>query len=160
MEYVSLTYRNLSYVLACTTFILILLGGYVKAINAGLACPDWPKCYGSWVPDLSDKLVFAEWFHRLWAMLNGFFMIGMTVLAYRIRKVNPSFFMLSLIGTFLYAVQVLLGGLTVLGTLEPVVVVMHLGNAILIVVLQLIIAFLATIQTEGFVSRSITLAKS
>ncbi|MCH8907622.1 MAG: COX15/CtaA family protein [Candidatus Heimdallarchaeota archaeon] len=153
MDYVSERYTYLSYGLVVTTFILILLGGYVKAISAGLACPDWPMCHGQLIPDLSDRRIFAEWFHRLWAMINGFYMIGIAVLSYKLKSINPTLFNLSLIATFLYTVQVWLGGLTVLGELEPVIVVMHLGNALLIIILQLTIAFVATTNTEKFMTR-------
>ena len=34
-------------------YILILVGGFVRITESGDDCPDWPKCYGSWVPPLS-----------------------------------------------------------------------------------------------------------
>ncbi|MHA2172479.1 MAG: COX15/CtaA family protein, partial [Candidatus Kariarchaeaceae archaeon] len=36
--------------LVITTYTLILMGGYMKAIGAGLACPDWPLCYDKFIP--------------------------------------------------------------------------------------------------------------
>ncbi|MDY7081214.1 MAG: COX15/CtaA family protein, partial [Halobacteria archaeon] len=68
------------------TFLLMLVGSFTKAIGAGSACPDWPKCYGVWVPFLHPEIVadsgysalqiFAEWFHRLLAMIIGFMILG------------------------------------------------------------------------------------
>ena len=51
---------------------LIVIGGATRVMEAGLACPDWPLCYGSFLPFNHMNLrVFLEWFHRLDAFLVG-----------------------------------------------------------------------------------------
>jgi len=51
---------------------LIVIGGATRVMEAGLACPDWPLCYGSFLPFKHMNLrVFLEWFHRLDAFLVG-----------------------------------------------------------------------------------------
>ena len=50
----------------------LLLGG--SEMNAGLACPDWPLCYGQLVPTQQMNLqVFLEWFHQYsrWCVIRG-----------------------------------------------------------------------------------------
>ena len=49
------------------TFCLIVVGALVRANDAGLACPDWPLCYGEFVPTFDLKVAF-EWGHRVFAL--------------------------------------------------------------------------------------------
>lgn len=39
------------------SLLVILAGSLVKATGAGMGCPDWPKCYGYWVPPLEESQV-------------------------------------------------------------------------------------------------------
>ena len=114
-------------VLTVLTLILILLGSYVRATGAGLACPDWPLCYGRLVPDFSPLGVAQEWAHRALAGLVAILTVCAVLVGARVRKSFPGPFMLGVLLLILVVVQAIFGGLTVLMRLEPWVVATHLG---------------------------------
>lgn len=43
-------FQKLALASSLTTFLLIGIGGFVRAAGAGLGCPDWPHCFDRWIP--------------------------------------------------------------------------------------------------------------
>lgn len=134
-DFDSVTYlRRWVWKMAVATLILMAIGSATRVMNAGLACPDWPLCYGQLVPSQQMNLqVFLEWFHRLDASLIGLMAIGLVALAVRWRRALPNWapwaagFVL-----FLVVFQGILGGLTVTQLLRFDIVTAHLGTALLV----------------------------
>ena len=134
-------YYHVSGSVLAGTVVLMLLGAYTSAIGAGLACPDWPACYGTVVPFLHPEVmaatpyttlqVFAEWAHRGVASVVGLGIVGTALLAHT-RQKRPLVRRTAALAVGLLPVQVLLGGLTVTRDLQPAVVTGHLGVALLI----------------------------
>ncbi len=125
--------RRLVWKIAIATLLLMAVGSATRVMNAGLACPDWPLCYGQLVPSKQMNLqVFLEWFHRLDAALIGMSAIALAGLSWWYRRSLPNW--LPWASTFalgLIVFQGVLGGLTVTELLRFDIVTAHLGTALL-----------------------------
>ncbi len=141
--------RRFMPVLLFVTFCLISLGGAVRAMNAGLACPDWPLCFGKVVPHF-DIQIFYEWIHRKIAAGVGLTTITFAILIYRSKAATTRVRISMGVALALLACQVILGGLTVLKLLHFGVVTAHLAFGM---------AFFGTLLWTGFLLKQ-DLAKS
>ncbi|MEA5442205.1 COX15/CtaA family protein [Cyanobium gracile] len=116
---------------------LVAIGGATRVMEAGLACPDWPLCYGVLWPGHQWNLqVFLEWFHRLDAFLVGVALLLLFALSLRFRTRFPGWLPWSSgLALALVAVQGGLGALTVLSQLAAPTVTLHLATALTLVLL-------------------------
>ncbi len=127
--------RRLGVAICLWTFGLMLIGGYVKAIHAGLACPDWPTCYGKWLPPWPEDAAYdthqiaSEWVHRLVASLLGPLLLTFAWLTWRTKEATPGVRYLPVSAIGVLGIQVILGGLTVTEGLKPLIVTSHLAGA-------------------------------
>ena len=139
--------------------LLVLIGGVVRSTGAGMGCPDWPKCFGLWVPPthiseipdafysnpLSSKdgqLIFnavktwTEYLNRLLGVVIGFAIFVQWLASWKggmsIRTRWLSFAALVMVGF-----QGWLGSKVVSTDLRPIVITLHLVVALLIALVLL-----------------------
>lgn len=144
--------RRLIWKIALATFLLMAIGSATRVMNAGLACPDWPLCYGTLFPGQQMNLqVFLEWFHRLDAALIGVTTLVLVGLAWWHRRVLPSWTpWIATLALGLILFQGVLGGLTVTELLRFDIVTAHLGTALLFFTTLLIMGVLLLPNTLPF----------
>jgi heme A synthase len=120
-------FRSLALAGAVSSFLVALLGSWVRVNNAGLTCPDWPLCNGAIVPALRGGVVL-EWSHRAGAYLVSLVVVATLVAGWRLRSRIRG--LVPALGTLaaLLVAQVLLGGATVLLGNSPISVMLHWGT--------------------------------
>jgi cytochrome c oxidase assembly protein subunit 15 len=125
--------RRIAFGIAIATWMVMAIGSATRVMNAGLACPDWPLCYGSVLPTEQMNLqVFLEWFHRLVASTVGFATIILFGAGWYYRQSLPKWLPWATSGSLsLVIFQGILGGLTVTQLLRFDIVTAHLGTGLL-----------------------------
>jgi cytochrome c oxidase assembly protein subunit 15 len=105
-------------------YILVLVGGFVRITGSGDDCPDWPKCYGSWIPPFTiddipaefnpteDKVYgsWIEYFNRLVGVVLGISMLYTFLKSFYIFKRDKILFYGSLSSLLLVIISGWLGG--------------------------------------------------
>ncbi len=117
---------------AGTSFLLLLMGAYVRGAGASLAFRDWPLMDGQIVPDLSSVRAILQFGHRVAAVAVGAVVAAFALQAWRRRHVLAPVAALAALAASLFALQVVIGGLNVLTRLAPAAVAAHVVLAALI----------------------------
>jgi len=141
--------------LAAVAYVLIVLGALVRAHDAGLSCPDWPLCHGQVVPRFDEPhslrgnlesagilapgqvpryaiplQVALEWGHRALVGVMSLGVAAASLAVFLDREARRRAGALAATVLVVLAVQIVLGGLTVLELLARWTVTSHLltGN--------------------------------
>ena len=105
-------------------FFLIALGGSVRIMKAGLACPDWPLCFGDVIPDYHPQVYF-EFIHRVVAGSVALVTLILQVILFRSR-VPAHVKAVAALSLVALVAQIVFGALTVVLLLQSAVVATHL----------------------------------
>jgi heme A synthase len=141
-------FRWLAVAAVIATFVLIVVGGGVRLMGAGLGCPDWPLCHGRFIPP-PDILALIEFSHRFSAALTSLFIATTAIVAWWRYRREKWIFRPAILAIVLLIAQILLGAVTVLLELPPIIVAAHLSAALLILALLLTAALSAFSSWSG-----------
>ena len=124
--------KRLALISVALTFVVVVVGAYVRLSDAGLGCPDWPLCYGQPVPDaMEDAKAWKEMGHRYLAGALGLLIFCLLLISWRTRQ-SP--WLASAIAA-LVVFQATLGKWTVTMLLKPAIVTAHLAGGMTILAL-------------------------
>jgi cytochrome c oxidase assembly protein subunit 15 len=154
-------FRRAVLVALYATLFLVGVGSLVRASGSGLGCPDWPHCFGSWIPPISadqlppefDKSKFNVWqtwteyINRLIGVIVGFLILWAAIRSLSVRRTHMAAFCAAIAALLLVAFQGWLGGAVVQSELQPWLITAHMLTALAIVML-LIYAWFATLPAE------------
>ncbi|MDD5036217.1 MAG: COX15/CtaA family protein [Methylococcaceae bacterium] len=155
----------------CAIYFVILAGGVVRASGAGMGCPDWPKCFGRWIPPTEESQLpsnyheiyaqrgyadtrfnpiktWTEYGNRLIGASAGVLVLLTLWNSRHFRRSDPAVFRLSLAVFLCIGFQGWLGSAVVASNLRPWMITAHMLMAFLIVCL--LILGLARSQKQNF----------
>lgn len=138
-----------------------MAGGIVRMTQSGMGCPDWPKCFGLWIPPVNASQLPAdfesylskqdidhsfnvyhtwiEYINRLLGALLGLFILIYSVyVGFFYQKFKKGFFTVALLLLLAVILEGLLGAIVVYQNLQVSTVTIHLLGAIIIAILPLI----------------------
>jgi cytochrome c oxidase assembly protein subunit 15 len=125
--------KRLAFVALVLTFVVVVVGAYVRLSDAGLGCPDWPLCYGKPIPETgADHRAWKEMTHRWLAGTLGVLLFALLLAAWRTRQ-SPR---LATAMAALVVFQAALGMWTVTLLLKPAIVTAHLLGGMTILALM------------------------
>ena len=149
-------YRQLAFVTLAAVYFLIAVGASVRASGAGMGCPDWPTCFGQWVPPTSETQLpsnyqeiyadlgyadtrfnvvktWTEYLNRLIGVGIGLLIFLTAVFSWRLRAYDNSIFTASLAAFLMVGFQGWLGSKVVSSNLQPGMITLHMLVALAIV---------------------------
>jgi protoheme IX farnesyltransferase len=121
-------FQRLADATTAATFVLIGVGGLVRATDSGLGCPDWPACFGRLVPP-PEFHAWVEHSHRLVALVV-LALVGVLVVAAWRGGQDRAVRRASAVAAGLVLWQALLGAIVVWARLQAESVTLHLGTAL------------------------------
>src|SRR6266568_1774665 len=140
--------QRVAWAATVVTYFLIALGGTVLATDSGLSCPDWPLCYGQAYYSGTYR-VFLEQFHRFTAATVSILIVLLLIGIIAWARKDCAVLTMAIVIPVLLAIQIVLGGLTVLWKLPPQIITAHLGAALAIFAIVITIAVLSGKPAPG-----------
>ena len=129
------------------SYLLIFVGGLVRVSGSGMGCPDWPRCFGRWIPPTNvDQipsyidptafnivLAWIEYSNRSLGVLVGFSIIVLNIIAIYYFRKEAKLFISAILSLILVLANGALGAIVVSSVLNPFLVSLHMILALMLV---------------------------
>ena len=129
------------------SYLLIFVGGLVRVSGSGMGCPDWPRCFGRWIPPTNvDQipsyidptafnivLAWIEYGNRSLGVLVGFSIIILNIIAIYYFRKEAKLFISAILSLILVLANGALGAIVVSSVLNPFLVSLHMILALMLV---------------------------
>ena len=135
-----LSLRSLAVLSTAAVFVQLVLGALMRHTGAGLAIPDFPLAFGRLVPAFGAPGVAVHFAHRVGGVVVAACIAATAVVAVRRHREQRPLLGPALLGLFLVAAQIGLGGFTVLSAKAIVPTTLHVLNGALILANSLVLA--------------------
>ena len=149
-------YRRMAWITLFAVYFLILVGASVRASGAGMGCPDWPTCFGSWIPPTSEAQLpanyqeiyadlgyaetefnvvktWTEYLNRLTGVTIGFLILLTAIYSWSVRRHDKAIATASVAAFLMVGFQGWLGAKVVSSNLQPGMITVHMLMALAIV---------------------------
>jgi heme a synthase len=149
-------FRRMATITLAAVYFLILIGATVRASGAGMGCPDWPTCFGQWVPPTSEAQLpsnyqevyaqlgygdtrfnvvktWTEYMNRLVGVIIGLLIFLTAFLSWKTRRFDKNIFIASATAFLMVGFQGWLGSKVVSSNLQPGMITVHMLVALAIV---------------------------
>ena len=136
--------RRLTTATAVSTLLLVAIGGIVRATGSGDACPDWPRCFGQWLPPLEFPAII-EYSHRLAAALTGVLIFATAWVAWRRHRGDAAVVWPMVAAVFVAIVQAAIGRERILTGPDQLTVTVHFVVGMALVALVVVSATAARV---------------
>ncbi|MBU15505.1 MAG: heme A synthase [Gammaproteobacteria bacterium] len=149
-------FRGLATLTLAAVYFLILVGASVRASGAGMGCPDWPTCFGQWVPPTAESQLpanyqevyaelgygdtrfnvvktWTEYLNRLIGVTIGLLIFATAWVSMPLRRLDASITTASVMAFLMVGFQGWLGSRVVSSNLQPGMITLHMLMALAIV---------------------------
>ena len=124
----ALIYKIVALLSLVVSFIQITLGGFVRASESGLGCPDWPLCHGQIIPPIEFHTLI-EYSHRLNGSVLGILVTILLIICLMKYRSEKQLTIANYSAFGLVVGAGILGGITVITELAWWIRLIHLGIA-------------------------------
>jgi cytochrome c oxidase assembly protein subunit 15 len=142
------TFRRVAYAALVALFLIVVSGATVRLTGSGLGCENWPRCGDTFLPP-KDYHAVVEFGNRVVGFAVGITTLVAAGAAFRVPRL-PRWLLWSAVALpFSVLAQGILGGITVIFELHPLIVMGHFLLSLVAIALALVVALGARDHARG-----------